>query len=103
MEGYVASFQQLAAQGQQIANTTANLGTPLKAANWAVGGFITGATVGFERCQYLRRLERLSMKRIVEVHQSDVEEKKRIKEEEERKRAEAEAAERAKKAWYKFW
>ena len=82
---------------------SANLGTPLKAANWAVGGFITGATVGFERCQYLRRLERLSMKRIVEVHQSDVEEKKRIKVEEERKRAEAEAAERAKKAWYKFW
>lgn len=64
---------------------------------------MTGATVGFERCQYLRRLERLSMKRIVEVHQSDVEEKKRIKEEEERQKAAAEAAERAKKAWYKFW
>lgn len=68
-----------------------------------MGGFVTGATVGFERCQYLRRLERLSMKRIVEVHQSDVDEKKRLKEEEDRQRAAAEAAERAKKAWYKFW
>lgn len=76
------------------------LGTPIKAANWAVGGFLGGATLGFERCQYLRRLERISMKRIVEVHQSDVAEKKRLKEEEERKKQLEEAA---KKKWYKFW
>ncbi|SPO03288.1 uncharacterized protein DNG_05970 [Cephalotrichum gorgonifer] len=76
-------------------------GAPRTAANWAVGGFFTGSVLGFERCHYLRRLERISMKRIVEVHQADVAEKKRLKDEADKKKlAEQEAA---KKAWYKFW
>ncbi|KAL2110332.1 hypothetical protein VUR80DRAFT_1337 [Thermomyces stellatus] len=77
-------------------------GAPLKAANWAVGGFVVGATAGFERCHYLRRLERISMKRIVEVHQSEVAEKKRRKEAEEEE-ARKRAAEAAARPWYKFW
>lgn len=78
------------------------IGAPLKAANWAVGGFVVGATAGFERCHYLRRLERISMKRIVEVHQSEVAEKKRRKEAEEEE-ARKRAAEAAARPWYKFW
>lgn len=65
---------------------------------------MVGATAGFERCHYLRRLERVSMKRIVEVHQSDVAEKKRLKDaqdEEARKKAAAAAA--AARPWYRFW
>ncbi|CAI4214700.1 unnamed protein product [Parascedosporium putredinis] len=77
-------------------------GTPIKAANWAVGGFLGGAILGFERCQYLRRLERISMKRIVEVHQSDIVEKRRTKEEEDAQKQLQAAAATAKK-WYKFW
>lgn len=62
-----------------------------------------GATLGFERCQYLRRLERISMKRIVEVHQADNAEKKRLKDEQDAKRAAAAAEAAKKKSWYKFW
>ena len=99
-EAILLQEQALERKGGRLANVRA-LGTPLKAANWAVGGFVTGATIGFERCQYLRRLERISMKRIVEVHQADVEEKKRIKEAEDAEEARRKALE--KKAWYKFW
>jgi cytochrome c oxidase assembly protein subunit 20 len=61
-----------------------------------------GAVVGFEYCQYLRRLERASMKRIVEVHTAATREKadRKAKEDQEKKRLEEEAAKR--RGW-KFW
>ncbi|OLN96191.1 Cytochrome c oxidase protein 20, mitochondrial [Colletotrichum chlorophyti] len=82
-------------------------GTPIKAAHWAVGGFMAGCTVAFEYCQYKRRQERIRMKRTVEVYQETLVEKKRreleqLKQEHEKK-AEEEATKAAQKSWYKFW
>ncbi|KAF6809445.1 hypothetical protein CSOJ01_06923 [Colletotrichum sojae] len=79
-------------------------GTPLKAANWAVGGFLMGSIASFEYCQYRRRQERVRMKRTVEVYQETMAEKRaREAEALEKRRLEEEAAKASQRAWYKFW
>ncbi|KAK2004009.1 hypothetical protein LX36DRAFT_650466 [Colletotrichum falcatum] len=82
-------------------------GSPSKAANWAVGSFMAGSTGQFEYCQYLRRQERINMKRTVEVYKETMMEKRRreleqLKQQQEQRQAE-EAAKASQKAWYKFW
>ncbi|KAK1972560.1 cytochrome oxidase biogenesis protein, Cox20 subunit [Colletotrichum sublineola] len=82
-------------------------GSPSKAANWAVCSFMAGSIGQYEYCQYLRRQERIKMKRTVEVYQETMVEKRRreleqLKQQQEQKQAE-EAAKASQKAWYKFW
>ncbi|KAF6828577.1 mitochondrial cytochrome c oxidase protein 20-like protein [Colletotrichum plurivorum] len=80
------------------------IGTPLKAANWAVGGFLMGSIASFEYCQYQRRQERVRMKRTVEVYQETMAEKRaREAEALEKRRLEEEAVKASQRAWYKFW
>ncbi|TDZ48214.1 hypothetical protein CTRI78_v008361 [Colletotrichum trifolii] len=63
-------------------------GSPIKSANWAVGGF----------------LERIRMKRTVEVYQESLVDKRRRELEQQQKLQEQQAEEeKAKKAWYNFW
>ncbi|TEA18391.1 Cytochrome c oxidase assembly protein COX20 [Colletotrichum sidae] len=63
-------------------------GSPIKSANWAVGGF----------------LERIRMKRTVEVYQESLVDKRRRELEQLQKLQEQQAeVEKAKKAWYNFW
>ncbi|GKT55816.1 mitochondrial cytochrome c oxidase protein 20-like protein [Colletotrichum tofieldiae] len=83
-------------------------GSPIKAANWAVGSFLVGCIGQYEYCQYLRRQERIKMKRTVEVYQETMVEKRRreleqLKQQHEQKQQAEEAAKASHKAWYKFW
>ncbi|KAJ0159464.1 Cytochrome c oxidase protein 20, mitochondrial [Colletotrichum tanaceti] len=80
-------------------------GSPIKAANWAVGSFLIGCIGQFEYCQYLRRQERHRMKRTVEVYQETMLEKRRRELDQLKQKQEAEEAAKAvsQKAWYKFW
>ncbi|KAK1986515.1 hypothetical protein LZ30DRAFT_581907 [Colletotrichum cereale] len=83
-------------------------GSPAKAANWGVYSFIAGAGGQYEYCQYLRRQERIRMKRTVEVYQETLVEKRRreldqLKQQQEQKQKAEEAAKASQKAWYKFW
>lgn len=76
-----------------------------KATNWAVGGFILGALIGHEYCQYQRRVERYNMKRVVEVVSKKQAEEKEVQERRQQLQQRKEEAERlaAQKSWYKFW
>ncbi|TDZ21693.1 Cytochrome c oxidase assembly protein COX20 [Colletotrichum orbiculare MAFF 240422] len=79
-------------------------GSPIKSANWAVGGFLVGSAGWFEYCQYQRRQERIRMKRTVEVYQESLVDKRRRELEQQQKLQEQQAEEeKAKKAWYNFW
>ncbi|KAK1590178.1 uncharacterized protein LY79DRAFT_555298 [Colletotrichum navitas] len=79
-------------------------GSPSKAANWAVYSFVAGSAGQYEYCQYLRRQERIKMKRTVEVYQETMAEKRRRELEQLKQQQQAEeAAKASQKAWYKFW
>ncbi|KAK2030112.1 cytochrome oxidase biogenesis protein, Cox20 subunit [Colletotrichum zoysiae] len=79
-------------------------GSPSKAANWAVASFVAGSAGQYEYCQYLRRQERIKMKRTVEVYQETMVEKRRRELEQLKQQQQAEeAAKASQKAWYKFW
>ncbi|KAG6010557.1 hypothetical protein E4U21_005910 [Claviceps maximensis] len=75
-----------------------------KAANWAVGTFILGSMVSYEYCQYLRRAERIQMKRHIEVVTENKREmaRKLAEQRKEQSRLETEEA-AARKPWYKVW
>ncbi|CAM1504050.1 Fc.00g016410.m01.CDS01 [Cosmosporella sp. VM-42] len=79
-------------------------GNVKKATNWAVGFFVLGSMASYEYCQYLRRAERIQMKRHIEVvTENRKEQAKKLaeaKKEQLRLQQERKAAE---KAWYKFW
>ncbi|KHN97174.1 Cytochrome oxidase biogenesis protein, Cox20 subunit [Metarhizium album ARSEF 1941] len=79
-------------------------GNAVKAANWAVGMFILGSTASYEYCQYLRRAERIQMKRHIEVVSENRREqaRKADKEKKEQMRLEQERI-AAQRPWYKFW
>ncbi|KAG6013955.1 hypothetical protein E4U54_006073 [Claviceps lovelessii] len=79
-------------------------GNAVKAANWAVGTFILGSMVSYEYCQYLRRAERIQMKRHIEVVTENKREmaRKAAEERKEQARIEMEKA-AAKRPWYKIW
>ncbi|TAQ88717.1 hypothetical protein B7494_g2974 [Chlorociboria aeruginascens] len=79
-----------------------------KAANWAVGAFVLTAFANYEFCQYRRHLEKVHMKRAVEIidrkrekHEAEMQakrdERRRAKEEMDKK------AEEARKSSWKFW
>ncbi|KXH39992.1 hypothetical protein CSIM01_10823 [Colletotrichum simmondsii] len=83
-------------------------GSPIKAANWAVGSFLIGCIGSYEYCQMKRRQERVKMKRTVEVYQETMIDKRRreieqLKQQAEQKKAEEEAKAASQKSWYKFW
>jgi cytochrome c oxidase assembly protein subunit 20 len=79
-------------------------GNAIKSANWAVGCFVIGSMASYEWCQYLRRCERRTMKRQIEVvaETRRDQQKKMIEERREVLRLEAERK-AAEKPWYKFW
>lgn len=79
-------------------------GNAVKAANWAVGMFILGSTLSYEYCQYLRRAERIQMKRHIEVVTENKRElaRKAAEEKKEQLRLEKEQW-AAQKPWYKVW
>ncbi|KAG5951562.1 hypothetical protein E4U53_002816 [Claviceps sorghi] len=79
-------------------------GNAVKAANWAVGTFILGSMVSYEYCQYLRRAERIQMKRHIEVVAENKREmaRKAAEERKEQLRLEREKA-AAQRPWYKVW
>lgn len=83
---------------------TGFIGNATKSANWAVGFFLLGSIGSFEYCQYLRRSERIQMKRHIEVVSENRREQQRklveAKKEQIRLEKERKAAE---KSWYKFW
>lgn len=74
-----------------------------KAMNWAAGGFILGAIVKWEHCQYQRRKEKEGVARMFEIMAQKAADKKRKVEEEARLKAEAEEKARQARRWYKFW
>lgn len=80
-------------------------GNAVKAANWAVGMFILGSTASYEYCQYLRRAERIQMKRHIEVVSENKREQARKAAEgkKEQLQLEQERMAAAQKPWYKFW
>ncbi|OAQ66422.1 hypothetical protein VFPPC_14334 [Pochonia chlamydosporia 170] len=79
-------------------------GNAVNAANWAVGMFVLGSTASYEYCQYLRRAERIQMKRHIEVVSENKRElaRKAAEEKKEQIRLEQERI-AAQKPWYKFW
>ncbi|QPG93637.1 hypothetical protein C2857_001327 [Epichloe festucae Fl1] len=79
-------------------------GNAVKAANWAVGMFILGSTLSYEYCQYLRRAERIQMKRHIEVVTGNKRELARKAAEEKKEQLRLEKGElAAQKPWYKVW
>lgn len=80
------------------------VGNAVKAANWAVGMFVLGSTASYEYCQYLRRAERIQMKRHIEVVSENKRElaRKAAEEKQAQLRLEQERI-AAQKPWYKFW
>ncbi|OHF01233.1 hypothetical protein CORC01_03548 [Colletotrichum orchidophilum] len=83
-------------------------GSPIKAANWAVGSFLVGCIGSYEYCQMKRRQERVKMKRTVEVYQESLVDKRRreieqLKQQVEQKNADEAAKAASQKSWYKFW
>ncbi|KAF7555744.1 hypothetical protein G7046_g6486 [Stylonectria norvegica] len=79
-------------------------GNATKAANWAVGFFVLGSVASFEYCQFLRRSERIQMKRHIEVVTENRKEqtKKLAEARKEKQRLELERKARE-KPWYKVW
>ncbi|KAG6035968.1 hypothetical protein E4U41_005854 [Claviceps citrina] len=80
-------------------------GNAIKAANWAVGVFILGSTLSYEYCQYLRRAERLQMKRHIEIvteNKRELARKAAQQREKQSRLVETEKA-AAQKPWYKVW
>lgn len=79
-------------------------GNAIKAANWAVGMFVLGSMASYEYCQYLRRGERIQMKRHIEVVTENKREQARKLAEEKREQARIERERIAvQRPWYKFW
>ncbi|KAK2595557.1 hypothetical protein QQS21_006731 [Conoideocrella luteorostrata] len=79
-------------------------GNAVKAANWAVGMFILGSTASYEYCQYLRRAERIQMKRHIEVVTESKREQARKAAEEKQQHLKLEQKRiAAQKPWYKVW
>lgn len=66
--------------------------------------FVLGSTASYEYCQYLRRAERIQMKRHIEVVSENKRElaRKAVEEKKEQIRLEQERI-AAQKPWYKFW
>ncbi|OAA45396.1 Cytochrome oxidase biogenesis protein, Cox20 subunit [Metarhizium rileyi] len=79
-------------------------GNAVKAANWAVGMFVLGSMASYEYCQYLRRAERIQMKRHIEVVSENKREQARKAAEEKKEQMQREKGRiAAQKSWYKFW
>jgi cytochrome c oxidase assembly protein subunit 20 len=78
-------------------------GTPVSAANWAVGFFILGSTASYEYCQYLRRAERYQMKRNIEIVSEKRRAEMKLAQQKAEEQKQQEAAKAAQKLWYKFW
>ncbi|KAJ4414812.1 hypothetical protein N0V82_007727 [Gnomoniopsis sp. IMI 355080] len=77
-----------------------------KAANWAVGSGLIISIAAYEYCQHQRRVERATMKRVVEVVTKKQAEEKRLADENKRlqqQQQEAGAQKAATKSWYKLW
>ncbi|KAK5661820.1 hypothetical protein OQA88_9922 [Cercophora sp. LCS_1] len=77
---------------------------PQKAAHWAVGMGVLGATAQWEYCRFQRRQEREKMVRMVEVYSArqareKAEAEERAKEARERKEKEKEE----KRSWWRAW
>lgn len=91
-----------------MANGGLNTAPILRACNWAVGTFCFGGIASYEFCQQKRRLEKVNMKRAVEIMDRKKAEKEAQmrKAAEERRRAKEEVdrqADLARKSSWKFW
>ncbi|KAL6899008.1 hypothetical protein GGI43DRAFT_76457 [Trichoderma evansii] len=79
-------------------------GNAAKSANWAVGFFMLGSIASYEYCQYLRRAEKIQMKRHIEVVTQNKKEQAKKLAEERREQQRIEEEQKARnRAWYKFW
>jgi len=79
-------------------------GNITKATNWAVGMFLLGSVASYEYCQYLRRAERIQMKRHIEVvTENKRDQAKRIAEAREQHKKLEEERRAAERPWYKVW
>ena len=75
-----------------------------KSTNWAVGFFLLGSIASYEYCQYLRRAEKIQMKRHIEVVNEGRREQARKMMETQKENQRLENERKApEKSWYKFW
>ncbi|KAJ6441016.1 Cox20/FAM36A [Purpureocillium lavendulum] len=79
-------------------------GNAIKAANWAVGIFVLGSTLSYEYCQYQRRVEKIQMKRHIEIVSENRREQARKLAEEKKEKVRIEQdIKAAQRPWYRFW